>query len=197
MVNTFVRYILIFSALGLASCNDTSKHDSKTSEKESPIVQTTKRARTIPPLTLRKEHLFSNATNPDIFSLDIIGDSIISGKAILKILNFENELLFKDSFPAADFLYDAYDVIPTNAEREDTIVSRFKAFLDNRWFLTPAGIISSEMDPELNLEDKEIWKEIKSDSSITGFVYSHGYEGTYAIAFSKKKKKVVFYFTAD
>lgn len=45
--------------------------------------------------------------------------------------------------------------------------------------------------------DKEIWYDIKSDKSAIGFVYYHGYEGVYCIAYSKKKKKVVNYFTSD
>lgn len=147
------------------------------------------------------QHKFSDDTNPDNFSLTLTGDSIISGKIFFQISNKKNNILYRDSFAASDLLYDPYETIPTVKMREDTILTRFKRFFRNNNFIKPSnsigksfGVTNSE---ELNQSEPEVWNEITSDSTSVGFLYSYGYEGSTAIAYSKRQKKIVVYFTCD
>src|SRR5258708_2885413 len=53
-------------------------------------------------------------------------------------------------------------------------------------------------DPgDIPADFKPVLAEIRSNRSAIGLVYSHRYEGTYAITWSKKKAKAQFYYSSD
>jgi hypothetical protein len=72
------------------------------------------------------------------------------------------------------------------------MTNRIREFFKEKNFYSPA-IKQDEIFNE-DLSDKEIWTEIKSDSSAIGFYYLIGEEDGRKIAFSKKKNKIVMYF---
>jgi len=144
-------------------------------------------------------HQFSDPNNKDVFSIALYGKSIDSGKIVFKITDHTYNQIYSETFPASDLLGDLEEEIH-GKEAEDTIKKRTAAFLDTRSFYSPA------IDPNENAQDDfenadksdiSNWKDVKSDTTSVKFIYSHGYEGTYGIAYSKKKKKVVQIFYSD
>lgn len=152
-----------------------------------------------PIFTSTAKHSFSSHAQNDSFVLTLTGQSVLKGNVTFHIYK-NNTIIFTDAFPASDLLGDMYDVIPTDKQRTDTILARMKRFFNNENFIQPAIKITRDgpSDPEdIPAEFKPILAELRSDKSAIGFVYSHGYEGTYAITWSKKKAKALYYFESD
>lgn len=152
-----------------------------------------------PIFTSTAKHPFSSHAQSDSFVLTLTGRSVLKGNITFHIYK-NNTIVFTDTFPASDLLGDMYDAIPTDKQRADTIIGRMKRFFDSENFIQPAIKITRNgpADPEdIPTEFKPILAEIRSDRSAIGFVYSHGYEGTYAITWSKKKAKALYYFESD
>jgi hypothetical protein len=152
-----------------------------------------------PLFTATAKHPFSSRAQNDSFVLSLTGRSVLGGNITFHIYK-DSKVIFTDTFPASDLLGDRYADIPTDKQRADTILHRMKIFFGSNNFIQPAIRItrdesgnSTDIPPEFKL----ILAEIQSDSSAIGFVYSHGYEGTYAIAWSKKKAKALFYYSSD
>jgi hypothetical protein len=140
------------------------------------------------------KHAFSNSNQPDIFTLSLTGKSILKGTVTFKIFTSTNKEIYKEVFPSTDLLGDMQDVL-TNNQKIDTIKNRVKHFFDNENFYKPAIEANAQYDEDET--DKETWVDIKGDRTAVGFLYSHGYESSFGIAYSKKKKKVVQYFYSD
>jgi hypothetical protein len=152
-----------------------------------------------PLFTSTAKHVFSTPAKNDSFTLTLTGKSILKGNITFHIYK-NNAIVFTDTFPASDLLGDMYDAIPTNKQRADTIIGRMKRFFDGENFIQPAIKITRNGPADhkdIPAEFKPILTEIRSDKSAIGFVYSHGYEGTYAITWSKKKAKALYYYTSD
>jgi hypothetical protein len=145
--------------------------------------------------SVSSKHKFSSPENTDIFKLSLTGSSILEGKITFEISDINNQTIFSNNFSATDLLYDGGDVIKERKAKEDTIVARIKRFFENENFISPAIDNSEEFDSDNST--KEIWEDIKSDKSSVGFMYSYGYEGTYQIAYSKKKRKILTYSSSD
>jgi hypothetical protein len=140
------------------------------------------------------KHAFSNPARPDVFKLTLTGTSVLKGKVTFQIISFDNKEIHKETFPATDLYGDLEEVLKPK-QQTDTITSRFKHFFDKNSFHTPA--ISPQERYEYDVADKITWTGIKTDKAAIGFIYSHGYESSYGIAWSKKQKKVVQYFYSD
>jgi hypothetical protein len=143
-----------------------------------------------------KEHYFSNLKTKDIFKISLIGDSVYSGKILLEVFNHGNKRLFADTFPAFDLLGDLDDSTFSLKHKEDSIKMRMKDFFAEDNFVQPAVTDADSAFWDDNTDMKEL-EEIKKDTSAIGFVYSHGYEGTYYIGYLKRAKKVVTYLSHD
>lgn len=146
-------------------------------------------------------HHFSAPNTKDIFSIALYGKSIDSGKVIFKILDHTYHQIYSETFPSSDMLGDLIDDKDTKGKiSEDTIKKRMAAFLDTTHFHSPAIDPNSKIEDDFEVaEESDIknWKNVKSDPTSVAFIYSHGYEGTYGIAYSKKQKKVVLIFYSD
>ncbi len=140
------------------------------------------------------QHEFSDRTKNDRFKLILTGKTILTGKVLFQIITSGHQTIYSETFPASD-LYGDMDAYFTNKQKQDAIQARFKAFFNTSVFKLPA-IDRKEQYDEDNY-DKSVFKEIKSDPTAIGFIYSHGYEGTYGIVWLKKQKKVVKYFFSD
>lgn len=148
-----------------------------------------------PLLVSTAKHPFSNPALNDSFVLTLTGNSVLKGHITLHIYR-SSTVIFTDTFPASDLLGDMYDAIPTDKQRADTILGRMKTFFAGENFVQPAIKITQHEGSD-DSEFKTIQAEIRSDPKAIGFVYSHGYEGTYAIVWSKKNSKAVLYYESD
>jgi hypothetical protein len=145
-------------------------------------------------------HKFSNPVTKDVFSIALYGKSIDSGKIVFKITDHDHHQFYSETFPASDMLGDLIDEKNGTPGSADTIKNRMASFLNDAHFSSPAIERDETMDDAFENADKSDiynWKDIKSDPTAVSFTYSHGYESTYGMAYSKKQKKVVFIFYSD
>ena len=149
-------------------------------------------------LTSVYQHSFSDPSKKDIFKLALIGSSILKGKVLFEITTSDHRNIYSETFPATDLYGDLEEDFFTKKQRTDTIKKRFNLFFKASNFKEPAidrKVTYSKYNDDNY--DKVTFYDIKSDQSAIGFLYTHGYEGTYGIAWSKKQKKVVKYFYSD
>jgi hypothetical protein len=146
-------------------------------------------------LNIKSLHEFSDTIVKDSFYLTLIGKTILNGRVIFKIINKDGQEIYKETFSAFDLLGDEASLISTDKNKADTITVRMNRFFDEKCFIKPAIKIIPEFDSDFS--DKNIWKEINADKTSIGFLYSYGYEGVFAIAYSKLKRKAVQYFWSD
>jgi hypothetical protein len=166
----------------------------KTPETPSRLIDSINHNDTAQLFTAYYKHPFSNTITRDSFSLILSGKSILEGMLTFNIYDTSGKQIHRELFYAFDLLFDEGDVIPQN-KHADTIIARMKVFFTKERFLQPA----IELIPQYNEDqsDKENWDDINSDKAAIGFTYNYGYEGTYGIAYSKKKQKAVVYFSSD
>ncbi|MFA6085202.1 hypothetical protein [Mucilaginibacter sp.] len=146
-----------------------------------------------------KDHHFSNEKLKDNFTIKFPGRSIDSGIVVFEIKSSLGHLIFKKEFPASDLLADMADAL-SRKQKIDTVNARLTHFFDESNFVCPAIDNTDEIGKNLddpNAEDIANWNEIKALPNSIGFYFSYGYEGTYGIAYSKKKKKAVVIFYSD
>jgi len=139
-------------------------------------------------------HTFSDPVKPDKFILVITGRSLLKGKVTLQIINFSGMEIFKKTCSTEDLLGDMGDVL-TSHQKTDTIKSRVLHFFDEHNFTKPAIAPTEKFDKDQT--DIKTWKDIQSDRTAIGFIYSMYYESTFGIAWSKKNHKVVEFFYSD
>lgn len=145
-------------------------------------------------ITIKTNHVFSNPAAIDHFSLSVSGKSVLDGEIRLFVSTNDHTVIFRDGFPARALLRDD-EVDLTNKQKEEIIRKRMKDFFHDSSFIKPASKIATPFWP--NNSDKAVWLDITSNREAIRFVYSYGYEGTYAIAYSKKKRKAVLYYASD
>jgi hypothetical protein len=142
---------------------------------------------------------FSDTVEKDKFNITLYGKGILTGTVVFEITGHDGRQLNKEVFTATDLLGDMEDVLNTK-QKIDTIKARMAHFFDENRFVSPA--IGNNHTPENDYieadeSEKADWNEIKAIPSSVGFFYNYGYEGTYGIAYSKKKKKAVYIFESD
>jgi hypothetical protein len=143
----------------------------------------------------KTKHKFSQIDTKDEFSICVKGESLLKGKVIFTITNFDGIEIFKEEFPSLYLIgYDLPQGINApKKDQDDFIKKRVNEFFDAKNFKTPA-IISDEIFDE-DYSEKEIWDEIKTDKYAIGFYFLIGEEDGKNIAYSKRLKKVVVYLT--
>ena len=158
------------------------------------VLDTTKKL-----LSYSIDHFFSDTAKKDKFNISLFGKSIIDGVVVFEIADYAHNQLFKETFPASDLLGDMVNDLNTK-QQKDTIQIRMAEFLDTSNFYSPAIDSKEIINDDFDSPDKSAiadWNDIKADHTAVSFTYSHGYESTYGIAFSKKRKKVVDIFYSD
>lgn len=137
-------------------------------------------------------HEFSSPNEMDLFRIQLTGRSIPEGEITFEIRSQARGIIYQESFPAIYLLGYGY-AGETDEEAANYIKGRIDDFLDTAQFSKPA---ISEMDSfEEEYSEKAIWEDIASDSTSIGFYYHVGEENGRHIAYSKKRKKVVVYFS--
>lgn len=150
-------------------------------------------------LSYNTTHLFSDRLEKDNFDITLYGGNITEGVIVFKIYNNKNQQLFKDTFPAEDLLGDEAELLNIK-QQKDTITTRMAKFLNDENFISPAIGSTEKFDEDFENPDpidKINWNAVKADNTSVRFTYSHGYESTYGIAYSKIKRKVVNIFYGD
>jgi hypothetical protein len=140
-------------------------------------------------------HRFSADDEPDSFHLMLFGQTVRFGSVVLSVVDPRGREIFADTFDAFGLLGDLDD-LPNTMVQEDTILYRFAHYFDDQNFEFPAAQCSGTYNGNDSTENAD-WEIIKEDTSAVSFCYSHGYEGTYWIAYSRKMKKVVTYLSMD
>jgi len=137
--------------------------------------------------------VFSNPNKKDKFTISIIGESILEGEMVFKIITFDGTEILNETYPS-NVLINRYifDEKSTNKELEEYIKKRVSEFFKEGNFSIPALSIDSDFDSDYS--DKKIWDDIKSDSTSIGFYYLIGLENGCKISYSKKQRKVLNYF---
>ncbi|MDA9337760.1 hypothetical protein N9Q51_00225 [Flavobacteriaceae bacterium] len=137
--------------------------------------------------------VFSNPNKKDKFTISIIGESILEGEMVFKIIDFEGTEILNESYPS-NVLINGYifDEKSTSKELEEYIKKRVSEFFKEDNFSIPALSIDSKFDSDYSV--KKNWTDIKSDSSAVGFYYLIGLENGCRISYSKKQKQVLKYF---
>jgi hypothetical protein len=137
--------------------------------------------------------VFSNPNKKDKFTISIIGESILEGEMVFKIITFDGTEILNETYPS-NVLINRYifDEKSTNKELEEYIKKRVSEFFKEGNFSIPALSIDSDFDSDYS--DKKIWDDIKSDSTSIGFYYLIGLENGCKISYSKKQRKDLNYF---
>lgn len=146
-------------------------------------------------LSYTNTHVFSHPGQQDLFKIFLTGRSITKGRVHFQILDKNDSLIHNETFAAQELLGDLGDFITTTKQGEDTIANRMKHFFSEDNFILPA--IQPGDKFYYDNSDMITWKDINTDKTAVGFIYSHGYEGTYWIAYSKKNRKTVCYRSSD
>ena len=146
---------------------------------------------------VEKMHQFSSRTNNDRFTLSLHGPNIFDGVLTFKIVTEEGKEIYKDEFTTGEMMEfgpPETDIGYLRSKEDSlTITIIMNQFFDERSFTFPAVLDSSEMKDNYTAFDE--WNLIYQDPDATGFHYLLGAEDGRSIAYSKKRKKVVVYFT--
>ena len=144
----------------------------------------------------RVMHEFSEIDKKDEFYVCIKGESIVEGKVVFKIISHNGTEIFNEEFPSS-LLLDygfKFEGDPNSIEdKENYIKDRIGNFFNENSFNNRP--IEPDEDFDAEFSNKEIWDDIKSDSTAIGFTFFIGETGSRSIAFSKKTGKVVMYFS--
>jgi len=191
--------VFTFLVLLLGACTESKQQVSKDSDTSAldRVYNNIKEHKKLPEkvlLTYDVEHNFSSKQQKDHFKLTIYGDSIYTGILLLQVISYDKRIIYADTFAARGLMWDLNDSAITVKQREDTIKWRASTYFFDDKFIDSPRIDSSDVEPPVMIEDV---REIASDKNAIGFIYAYGYEGVYCIAYSKKKKKAVFYFISD
>jgi len=135
---------------------------------------------------------FSSNSTKDRFVITLTGQSIIDGKVLFKIYSSDGNELWNEKFKATDLIGYGLDFDSSTDEKEKFIKKRISDFFKQDNFINPA--IGTDEKYDSDYSDKDIWTDIISDSTATGFYYLIGEERGCQIAYSKKQKKIVTYF---
>lgn len=138
------------------------------------------------------KHQFSSTNHQDIFSIQLIGDSLISSIAIFSIVNECGDTIFCERFRSLLLIGYSADYNSPLKMKEAIIKDKVSKFFNEENFLIPA-ITNTEVYDE-DYSNLENWNTIKSDPNSIGFIFRKG-EGKYVkISYSKEFRKVVKYF---
>lgn len=112
---------------------------------------------------------------------------------IFQIVDENGIEILTEKYPANYLIGYGLDPGATIEEQENYIKKRVDEFFKGENFISPAIELESKFDEDES--DYQIWNDIKSDSTAVGFLYLIGEESIKSIAYSKKMKKVVVYFS--
>lgn len=194
--------LLIIIALILGSCHNSNNQKTATTIADSNNAQLIDNGPTKGSLiksdTINianiKTHAFSDPIKKDTFKLRLYGKSLTDADVDFEIISFDKRTIFSEHFKSIDLIGDTPNDTSVSLKiKEETIKKRFADFFIDKAFHAPAIDKADQPDEDYSIMPE--FNEIQINSSAIGFSYSYGYEGIYSIAYSKKQKKAVLYFS--
>lgn len=184
------RFLLLSTAL-LAACATPPAREIK-SVPSGPVAATSPDP--VPTLVERR-HLFSNPAAPDVFRLEIEGDSLLTAPAVLSILSAEGDELYRLALPAGTLEAPlVYELKPgetaTLARREAYVRQRMSSFFEEKSFVTPAVAPGAPYRPGLVTVAE--WRALQQPGTV-GFSFVAGKEDGYRLAWLPSQQRVVRY----
>jgi len=142
---------------------------------------------------VRRRHLFSSPTTPDLFMLALRGPAVTGAEATLTITDAAGQVIFREVLSAADLeasmVYEMKTNTATPAEREAFIRSRVDSFFAEKNFRTPA--IGPKETYQAGTLDRATWDDVRKQPKAISFQYLVGKEDVRRVAWSPLKKQVV------
>lgn len=123
---------------------------------------------------------FSDKARPDTLSVSINGESILTGRTSLRIVDSNGKLIYTSTFPTQALLDHEGLIKPK--EDEQTIKTRIDNFFKPEHFTTPFQASDSI---------KMAWKGVRVDPDAICFSYPVSKDSLRLIAYSKSGQKVV------
>lgn len=142
---------------------------------------------------VRKRHVFSSPSVPDVFTLVLRGPNLLSAEAAFTITTASGQVIFREMLSASDLeaalVYEMKGPTATQAEREAYVRRRMDEFFADKNFQRPAVPASATYQP--GLADRAAWDDLRRRPDATGFHYLVGKEDRRVIAWSVPSKQVV------
>ncbi|SNC75114.1 hypothetical protein SAMN06265337_2711 [Hymenobacter gelipurpurascens] len=142
---------------------------------------------------VRKRHIFSSPSTPDVFTLALRGPNLLSGEATFTITAAGGQVIFREVLTAPDLeaalVYEMKGSTATQAEREAYVRRRMEEFFADKNFQKPALPKAATFQP--GLADRAAWDDLHRRSDALGFHYLVGKEDRRVIAWSPLRKQVV------
>ena len=145
------------------------------------------------PIVSSVKHYFSDSTAMDSFVVEMPAGNILKNDMSVRIYNNRNELLFKDTVSASDFIEDA--VYNQESPEPEVALSDLRRGIKDIFkgeVFTAAGKEGAIKDATIkHIVNKDTWNEAVDDSTKIIFTFSDSFRGTSYVAYSQKLKKAV------
>ncbi|MCB2378068.1 hypothetical protein LGH70_10775 [Hymenobacter sp. BT635] len=158
----------------------------------------TTRARTVTAQTdtlkvVRQRHRFSAPGTPDLFTVVLRGQSVLTGEVTFTITDAAGQTIFRELLTPADLeasmVYEMKTPTATQAEREAFVRRRLDTFFAEANFHQPAlGPKETYAPGEL---DRATWDDLRQRPDAVSFHYLVGKEDRRRIVWAPLKKQVV------
>lgn len=184
--------ILILLTILNCSNKDTTPFDNKTVE-DIPAENKSNHYQDTLHLTNVTTHYFSSSIVKDTFKLTLTGQTITDGKLEFEIKTNYGLVIHYETYPSYYLIGYGLDDTATEIQKREYIKGRLLSFFNEENFRQPA--ISKDEIFDEDYSNKDVWDDIKSDTTSVKFEYLIGEESHEQIAYSKKLKKVVTTFS--
>jgi len=142
---------------------------------------------------VRRQHLFSSPSTPDLFMLTLRGPNLLSGEASFTITDASGQVIFREVLTAPDLeaslVYEMQGPSASHTEREAYVKKRMDEFFSEKNFQKPALRKSDAY--QAGSVDRATWDDLQRRPDAVSFRYLVGKEETRRIAWSPLKKQVV------
>ena len=138
-------------------------------------------------------HAFSSPVRKDSFNIRLTGESILRGMINFVIRDGDGLAILDETYHSTMLLDYGLPQNSTDKQKEEYIKSRIDKFFTLETFHQPAIDQNAKFD--VDFTSREVFDDIRADQTSIGFYYLIGEEDGRQIAYSKKLKKTVVYFS--
>lgn len=182
------RFLLLSTAL-LAACATPPARET-TSVPAGPAAATS----TAPvPTSVERRRVFSNPAAPDIFRLEIEGDSLLNASALLTISTAAGQEIYRQTLPPGSLEATLVYALspgeePTPARREAYVREQLAGFFEESNFRSPAVSTGAAYHPGLVTTAE--WRALQQPGTV-GFSFTVGKEDGYRLGWLPGQRRVV------
>ncbi|OON68298.1 hypothetical protein [Hymenobacter sp. CRA2] len=131
-------------------------------------------------------HVFSTARDQDLFSLQLVGDSVQRAVVRFCIISAAGDTLWREQFAATALLPTALRRAPA-ARQQAYMLAQFRGFLTQKQFVMPA--VPPGTAPASGVE-AGVWTELQQ-TGLPGFRYAQGDAPARRLAYLPSQRKAV------